>query len=162
MAVQSVADAQGGFKVEVLPRAFVAQGGAPQRFRRGEEGGDAPRVGDDRLAGAAEGDGRADGRFRGEAGNVHPQFPPALAPLVAEKGSIAVDGVSLTVVEATPDSFTVSAIPHTLSHTTLAQTRPGDRVNLEADILARYVARLLTFAPPKGLSLESLRDAGFY
>ncbi len=88
-------------------------------------------------------------------------LPSALAPLVAEKGSIAVDGVSLTVVEAAADSFTVSAIPHTLSHTTLALTRPGDRVNLEADVLARYVARLLTCAPQKGLSLESLRDSGF-
>ena len=88
-------------------------------------------------------------------------LPPALAPLVAEKGSVAVDGISLTVVEAGQDSFTVSAIPHTLAHTTLATTRPGDQVNLEADVLVRYVARQLAAAPREGLSLEALRDAGF-
>jgi riboflavin synthase len=70
-------------------------------------------------------------------------MPEALAPLVAVKGSIAVDGVSLTVTEAGRDSFALAIIPHTWAHTTLADRRQGDAVNLEADMLARYVARQL-------------------
>ncbi len=70
-------------------------------------------------------------------------MPAGLAPLVAEKGSIAVDGVSLTVVDAGPDFFTVALIPETVSRTAFADMRPGDPVNLEADPLARYAARLL-------------------
>jgi riboflavin synthase len=70
-------------------------------------------------------------------------MPEALAPLVAVKGSIAVDGVSLTVTEAGRDSFALAVIPHTWTHTTLADRRQGDLVNLEADMLARYVARQL-------------------
>jgi riboflavin synthase len=62
---------------------------------------------------------------------------------VVEKGSIAVDGVSLTVVGVRDDRFSVALIPHTASVTTLGRRRPGDRVNLEFDILAKYVERLL-------------------
>jgi riboflavin synthase len=70
-------------------------------------------------------------------------LPPNLAPLVAVKGSIAVDGVSLTVTEVASDRFATVIVPHTWSVTTLHERRPGDRVNLEADMLARYVARQL-------------------
>jgi riboflavin synthase len=70
-----------------------------------------------------------------------------LAPLVAEKGSIAVDGVSLTVASAGRDRFEVALIPETLARTTLGEARPGTKVNLEADVLARHVARLREFAP---------------
>ena len=62
---------------------------------------------------------------------------------VAPKGSIAVDGVSLTVVDVDDDGFTVAVIPHTAAVTTLGHRRPGDAVNLEFDIIAKYVARLL-------------------
>ncbi len=58
---------------------------------------------------------------------------------MASKGSIAVDGVSLTLVEVSADGFSVALIPHTLSHTTLGQRQVGDRVNLETDVLAKYV-----------------------
>jgi len=70
---------------------------------------------------------------------------PAHAPLVVGKGSIAVDGVSLTVSDAGRDWFEVSLIPETLVATTLGDLVPGDRVNLETDILARHVARLKEF-----------------
>lgn len=73
------------------------------------------------------------------------RMPPDLAPLVAVKGSVAVDGVSLTVNEVAGDRFACMVIPHTWDHTTLADRRPGDPVNLEADMLARYVARRLAF-----------------
>ena len=72
---------------------------------------------------------------------VHP--PAHLLRYVAEKGSVAVEGVSLTVARVTGDSFTVAVIPHTAAVTNLGRLRTGDRVNLEVDLVARYVARLL-------------------
>lgn len=70
-------------------------------------------------------------------------LPAHLARYVVEKGSITVDGVSLTVVEAAADWFTISLIPTTLALTTLGLKQPGDPVNLEVDVLAKYVERLL-------------------
>ncbi|MFH7594690.1 riboflavin synthase [Streptomyces racemochromogenes] len=70
-------------------------------------------------------------------------LPAQLARYVVEKGSITVDGVSLTVVEAAADHFTISLIPTTLALTTLGIKQPGDPVNLEVDVLAKYVERLL-------------------
>lgn len=70
-------------------------------------------------------------------------LPDALSRYVVEKGSITVDGISLTVVEAGPDFFTVSLIPTTLALTTLGVKQVGDPVNLEVDVLAKYVERLL-------------------
>jgi riboflavin synthase len=70
--------------------------------------------------------------------------PEALAPYLAPKGSIAVDGVSLTVNEVERDRFSVMIIPHTAAVTTLGTLEPGDEVNLEADVVARYVARMLS------------------
>ena len=69
--------------------------------------------------------------------------PDAVLRYVVEKGSVAVDGISLTVAAVTPSAFDVAVIPHTLAVTTLGGKRPGDPVNLEADVLAKYVERLL-------------------
>jgi len=69
--------------------------------------------------------------------------PRDLARLIAEKGSVAVDGVALTVTAALAESFGVSLIPHTLRVTTLGALAPGDTVNVEVDLFARYVARLV-------------------
>jgi riboflavin synthase len=68
--------------------------------------------------------------------------PATVLPYVVEKGSITVDGVSLTVVDVLDDGFTVAIIPHTASVTTLGRKGAGDRVNLEADVVAKYVERL--------------------
>lgn len=70
-------------------------------------------------------------------------LPKTLSRYLVEKGSIAVDGISLTVVEALADQFSVMLIPHTLSATTLGRKKVGDAVNLEVDMLAKYVERLL-------------------
>jgi riboflavin synthase len=70
-------------------------------------------------------------------------LPKTLSRYLVEKGSIAVDGISLTVVEALDDQFSVMLIPHTLSATTLGRRKAGDIVNLEVDMLAKYVERLL-------------------
>jgi riboflavin synthase len=102
----------------------------------------------------------ADGRFGGHVvqghvdgtgtiesrdpdGTVRIAIPRDLAKYVVEKGSIAVDGVSLTVIEANDDDFTVGLIPTTLALTTLGHKTTGDQVNIEVDLLAKYVERLL-------------------
>jgi riboflavin synthase len=69
------------------------------------------------------------------------RFPSALAGQIASKGSIAVDGVSLTLVEVEAERFSVALIPHTLTVTTLGRRQIGDRANLETDVLAKYVER---------------------
>lgn len=71
------------------------------------------------------------------------RLPSVLAKYLVPKGSVAVDGISLTVVEAAKDYFTVAIIPKTLAATTLQDRRPGDRVNIEVDILGKYVYRYL-------------------
>ena len=89
---------------------------------------------------------------REEQGVLHLEvaLPEAIAPLVCEKGSVAIDGVSLTVNEASKTRFRVTLIPETVRRTTLGSLQPGDRVNLEADVLARHVARLLAFGGGRG------------
>jgi riboflavin synthase len=83
--------------------------------------------------------------------------PRSLARQMASKGSIAVDGVSLTIVESEPDRFSVALIPYTLAVTTLGPLRAGDRVNLETDLLAKYVERLLE---SKEWGTGQVRDEG--
>jgi riboflavin synthase len=73
------------------------------------------------------------------------RMPRELLRYVVEKGSIAVDGVSLTVVDVLDDGFTVAVIPHTTTVTTLGTKQPGDRVNLEVDVTVKYVERLLAW-----------------
>ena len=77
-------------------------------------------------------------------------MPAGLERYLVEKGSVAVDGISLTVAGAAAASgFTVALIPYTLEHTNLRAARPGDRVNLEMDVIAKYVERLLAPAPSR-------------
>jgi riboflavin synthase len=82
-------------------------------------------------------------------------FPPAMAPQIASKGSIAVDGVSLTLVDVTADYFSVQLIPHTLAVTTLGKLAPGDRINLETDLLAKYVQKQFEAREPTESRVES-------
>jgi len=89
--------------------------------------------------------------------------PEDLAPFLVSKGSVAVDGISLTVAALGRSTFDVSAIPHTLSETTLARLVTGDRVNLEADIIGKYVAKMVQAygGGAGGLSLGKLAEHGF-
>ena len=82
---------------------------------------------------------RPEGEWEFLAFGLDPDWMPLLVP----KGSIAVDGVSLTLVDVEPAAFSVMLIPHTLAMTTLGTTRPGDRVNIEVDVLAKHVQKLL-------------------
>jgi riboflavin synthase len=93
------------------------------------------------------------------------EVPAPLARYIAEKGSICVDGISLTVNEVNGARFGINIVPHTLKETTLGETEVGRRVNLEVDILARYMERLLLGDKAaecgSGISLELLRNSGF-
>ena len=86
-----------------------------------------------------------------ESHRLEIEIPASLAPLIAVKGSIAVDGISLTVNEASTERFVVNIIPHTFSETNLPDRSPGDLVNIEVDMLARYVARQMAFRSELGL-----------
>ena len=99
----------------------------------------------------------------GQGARLAIRLPPEIAPLVAEKGSIAVDGVSLTVAAVAEDRFEVALIPETLARTTLGEAAPGTRVNLAADLVARHVARLLAFSgsAPAGVSSADLQRWGY-
>src|SRR5690606_30445787 len=79
------------------------------------------------------------------APDLRVRVPGELARYLVAKGSVAVDGVSLTVVDALDDGFSAAVIPHTAEVTTLGRRDPGDRVNLEVDITAKYVERLLAW-----------------
>jgi riboflavin synthase len=78
------------------------------------------------------------------------RVPTGLLRYLVEKGSVTVDGVSLTIVEPLADGFTVAIIPHTADVTTLGTKRPGDLVNLEVDVMAKYVERLVSAYLPEG------------
>ncbi len=91
---------------------------------------------------------------------------PALLRYIVEKGSIAIDGISLTVAAVTDRDFSVSLIPHTASVTLLGRKRPGDIVNLETDIIGKYVEKLMQPQEPAaqqsgGITLEFLAQNGF-
>jgi riboflavin synthase len=111
------------------------------------------RFGGHVVQGHVDGTGTITARTPGERWEVvEVSLPAELTPYVVEKGSITVDGVSLTVVDVTDGAFTVSLIPTTLELTTLGTKGVGDPVNLEVDVLAKYVERLLAtrFAPVVG------------
>lgn len=89
---------------------------------------------------------------------------PELLQYVVPKGSVAIDGISLTVVDVFQDSFTVSLIPHTAHETVLGEKKPGDRVNLESDIIGRYVKHLMNRnhgEERQALNLSFLAEHGF-
>jgi len=91
------------------------------------------------------------------------RFPPDFARYIAAKGSVAIDGISLTVNTVTTDTFSVNVIPHTAAKTTLRDKRVGDLVNIETDLICRYLERLLMArdAKTEGVTLELLAKSGF-
>lgn len=93
---------------------------------------------------------------------------PSLLAYMVPRGSVAIDGISLTLIDVTETDFAVSIIPHTISHTNLRDKRAGEIVNLECDMIAKYVERLMTASslkhtahPKKELNEEFLRENGF-
>jgi riboflavin synthase len=137
----------GTFTVELVPETLrrsslsgVAAGTQVNLERAVRADG---RLGGHIVQGHVDGVGTLTARDPGERSDaLRFAIGPALARYVVEKGSIAVDGVSLTVAAVDGDGFTVALIPTTLAHTTLGSLRPGDTVNLEVDVVAKYLERL--------------------
>lgn len=114
------------------------------------------------VQGHVDGVGRVE-RFdrSGDEALLHIACDPSLAGQLVDKGSVTLDGVSLTVVEARPDGFHVALIPHTLAVTTLANLEPGDAVNLEVDVFGKYVKQYLDRVLPDLVehAIRARRDA---
>jgi riboflavin synthase len=129
---------------ETLARSTLGQWeeGSPVNLERALRLGD--ELGGHLVSGHVDGVARViERRPEGESVRFTLEAPPALAPFIASKGSVALDGISLTINEVEGLRFGVNVIPYTLSHTSLGEARPRQRMNLEIDPIARYVARLL-------------------
>ncbi|MDO4271012.1 MAG: riboflavin synthase [Eubacteriales bacterium] len=100
-------------------------------------------------------------RHEGNAVWVTVAAAPALTRYIVEKGSVAIDGISLTVAAVDGNGFSVSVIPHTGARTALLDRLPGDTVNLECDIIGKYVEKLLEAHPQSGVTMEFLAENGF-
>jgi riboflavin synthase len=138
-----------GFSADVMPETRhrttlgSLESRAPVNLERALQFGD--RVGGHMLTGHIDATGVATAlREDGNARWVTITAPEAVTDLIAEKGCVAVDGISLTVVDVFEAAFTVSLIPFTLANTTAGAWTVGTRVNLEVDLIARYVARALS------------------
>jgi riboflavin synthase len=119
------------------------------------------RFGGHFVQGHVDGTGKISSVFpEGEALLMKIAAPPDIMRYTVEKGFIAVDGVSLTVIGCDADSFSISLVAFTRQHTTLGHKKPADAVNLEVDIIAKYVERLRGEGKP-GVSLEFLGKHGF-
>jgi len=92
---------------------------------------------------------------------VSVQFPPEFRRYVIPVGSIAIDGISLTVAKLEGNQLTVSVIPHTLANTTLGNARSGTRVNLEFDLVGKYIEQMVTTGSGEGISSEKLAQWGY-
>lgn len=123
------------------------------------------RLGGHLVSGHVDGVGEVKRRWRdARSERFVIEAPPALAKYIAEKGSICVDGISLTVNAVTGNEFELNIVPHTLQATTMGDFQAGRRVNLEVDIIARYLERLLLGeddATNKGVTRELLAARGF-
>lgn len=97
----------------------------------------------------------------GGESSIEIEFPPQFEKLIVEKGSVAIDGISLTIGEVRKGGFKVYVIPHTLKVTNLGSKRAGDRVNLEFDIIGKYIARLEGLRDNGKVTEKFLRDNGF-
>jgi riboflavin synthase len=148
-ACQTVADLDGSVAAfdsvaETLARTTLGgwKPGTPVNVERSLRPGD--RLGGHFVAGHVDATGRVlENREGADGWRLRVEAPEALLPEIAPKGSIAVDGVSLTVAAIEPPVFGVALIPTTLRETTLGSLAPGDLVNLETDLLAKYVRRAI-------------------
>lgn len=155
----------GAFSVDVMPETLrrtnlgeLVPGDAVNLERALSASG---RFGGHFVQGHVDGAGRVSSMVpEGEALLMTVTAPPDVVRYVVEKGFIAVDGVSLTVTRFDASSFTVSLVAHTREHTTLSRRRVGNTVNLEVDIMAKYVERLVG-GGGGGIGLELLGEHGF-
>lgn len=164
----------GEFYADIMPETLrrtnlhELRQGSKVNLERALRAGD--RLGGHFVSGHIDGTGEIIScRREGNAEIYHFAAPPQVLRYLVEKGSVAVDGISLTVVTVEETSFSVSLIPHTAALTTLGYKKPGDRVNLEADMLAKYLEKLLAEYFPKmvgqtdkkGITISMLQEKGF-
>jgi riboflavin synthase len=119
------------------------------------------RLGGHLVAGHIDGVGRIISLRQREGVHLGVALPESLSRYLIAKGSIAIDGVSLTVVAVHAGHFDLTIIPHTWSATTLLDRREGDSVNIEVDLIGKYVERLMGGAKASGLTMEELARQGF-
>ena len=158
-----------GFTADVMHETLLRSSlgalgpGSPVNLERAMAAGG--RFGGHIVSGHIDGTGTITERRRDDNAVWYTVSAPALLRYIVEKGSIAIDGISLTVASVAADRFSVSVIPHTAAVTVLGRKRPGDIVNLETDIIGKYVEKLLRpaedTAPKGGISLEFLMENGF-
>ena len=113
------------------------------------------------VQGHVDGTARVNDVRRGGQWTVRFAASHELTDQMVAKGSVAIDGVSLTLAEVSDGAFAVAVIPTTLAETTLAELRVGDEVNIETDLIGKYVRRAMRAASPGGLTEQALRDAGY-
>lgn len=154
----------GGFTADVMPETFRRTGlgelskGCPVNLERAMAADG--RFGGHIVSGHIDGCGKIlQIEEEGNAVLITISTGDGILRQVAEKGSIAIDGISLTVAKVTGQSFTVSLIPHTVKMTNLSSCKVGDMVNLETDILAKYVERLLSFGGSSGNLTEQKKTS---
>ena len=158
---------EGRFTVDVsletlkLTTLGQAKKGAHVHLERALRLGD--RLGGHLVQGHVDGVGKKVGQETvGEGWTVTWSVPEALLDTIVLKGSITIDGVSLTVAQLEGDRVTVAVVPHTATMTTLVKRSIGDPVNVETDLLGKYVQRMLTRGQAGGeLTMKSLKEAGF-
>ncbi|MDA8100624.1 MAG: riboflavin synthase [Nitrospiraceae bacterium] len=120
------------------------------------------RIGGHLVSGHVDGVGRIrEKREEGNGWRIFIDAPPQVLRYIIKKGSIAIDGISLTVADVDAAGFSIAMIPHTAKLTTLGFKKAGDSVNLESDLIGKYVERLLAGRVEGGVSLELLRKNGF-
>ena len=158
----------GGFTADVsaetLARTTLARARAGVRVNLEKALTPTTRLGGHLVSGHVDGIGRVVRRHPdGRSERFVVRAPAELARYIASKGSICVDGISLTVNAVDGAEFALNIVPHTLEVTTMGALRPGDEVNLEVDIIARYLERLLLGerAAEPGITLEKLETHGF-
>ncbi len=156
----------GSFRADVQPVTLrrsnlgALRVGDPVNLERSVAAGQ--RLGGHYVQGHVDGVGRVVGAV-GEGPSIVVRLgaPPELLRYVVERGFVAVDGASLTVAQLRPDGFDVSLVYHTQQAITLPGKRPGSQVNIEVDVIGKYVERLVGGSTDRGVGLDLLRRAGF-
>lgn len=145
LAVTTLGNMEAGVRVNLEPALAVGE-----------------RMGGHIVTGHVDGVGKVLSRETA-AGSVRfeVQVPDELSRYIARKGSVSVDGVSLTVNQVTGDSFGITIVPHTLQGTIIDEYRAGSAVNIEVDMLARYLERLLGSSEAGGITAELLKAHGY-
>lgn len=154
------------FSVEVMPETLRLTNLGQLNFGDGVNlekatrlGG---RLGGHLLSGHIDGLGRLTEKVKeGNAWLMRFEVTPSISKYMIKKGSVAVDGISLTITDVSDGDFTVSIIPHTFEVTTLGEKEPGYEANIEVDMIAKYIERLMGKGKKEGINSEFLREHGF-